>query len=91
MKQFIQIKCPRCGKSDLVKNGHSESGAQRYLCNSCKKSFQTNYAYNACRPGVKEQIVEQTLNGGGVRDTARNLGISRTAVLADLKKKSRRK
>ena len=46
MKQYSKITCPQCNKDDLVKNGHSENGTQRYRCKSCKKSFQLDYTYN---------------------------------------------
>ena len=78
MKQYIKINCPYCHGDDLVKNGHSENGTQRYHCNNCKKSFQTEYTYNAWKAGVKEQIEEQTLNSSGVRDIGRNLKISKS-------------
>ncbi|WP_321415153.1 IS1 family transposase [uncultured Desulfobacter sp.] len=85
------MKCPRCGKDDLMKNGHSKNGAQRYLCKNCKKCFQLDYSYNAWRPGGKEQIEKQTLNSSGVRDISRNLGIAKGTVISELKKKRRRK
>ena len=87
MKQYIEITCRCCGAGDLVKNGRSENGTQRYLCNECGGSFQHEYTYNAWKPGVKERIETQTLNGGGVRDTGRNLGISKNTVISELKKK----
>jgi transposase-like protein len=87
MKQYIRIICRHCGSDDLVKNGHSENGTQRYRCNHCKKNFQTDYSYNARRPGTKEQIEKQTLNSSGVRDISRNLGISKNTVISELKKK----
>ncbi|MCI5130852.1 MAG: IS1 family transposase [Candidatus Electrothrix sp. EH2] len=40
MKQYIEIRCRHCGADDLVKNGRSENGTQRYRCNECGKSFQ---------------------------------------------------
>lgn len=87
MKQFVQIHCPSCHGDDLVKNGHSENGTQRYRCKQCRRSFQWDYRYKAWAPGVKEQIAEQTLNGSGVRDISRNLGIAKQTVSAELKKK----
>ena len=87
MKQFVQICCPSCESDDLVKNGHSENGTQRYRCKQCRRSFQWDYRYKAWEPGIKEQITEQTLNGSGVRDISRNLGIAKQTVSAELKKK----
>lgn len=87
MKQYNKIICRHCGSDDLVKNGHSENQTQRYRCKHCKKSFQTEYSYNAWNPGVKEQIEIQTLNSSGVRDISRNLEISKNTVISELKKK----
>lgn len=87
MKQYIEIRCRYCGADDLVKNGRSENGTQRYRCNACGKSFQHQYAYNAWKPGVKNQIEQQTLNSSGIRDISRNLNISRNTVISELKKK----
>ncbi len=87
MKQYIQLYCPYCHGDDLVKNGHSENGTQRYVCKSCRRSFQPEYTYQAWIPEVREQIETQTLNGSGIRDISRNLGISKTTVMAELKKK----
>ncbi|WP_369692235.1 IS1-like element transposase [Desulfonema ishimotonii] len=43
---------------------------------------------NAWKPGVKEQIEVQTLNSSGVRDISRNIGISKSTVISELKKNS---
>ncbi|MCW5201298.1 IS1 family transposase, partial [Desulfobulbus sp. F4] len=43
----MEIKCRHCGAEDLVKNGLSGNGTQRYRCNKCVKSFQHDYTYNA--------------------------------------------
>ena len=87
MHHYQQILCPSCNQGDIVKNGHSENGTQRYRCKSCKKSFQLSYSYNAWQPGIKEKIEEQTLNSSGVRDISRNLKINKNTVSAHLKKK----
>jgi transposase-like protein len=86
MLHHLSIKCIHCEDSNLVKNGHSENGTQRWRCNACKKSFQLDYRYNAHKPGVKAQISELTLNSSGVRDIGRILKISKNTVLAELKK-----
>ncbi|WP_417914327.1 transposase-like zinc-binding domain-containing protein [Candidatus Electronema sp. JM] len=87
MKQYIEISCRHCGADDLVKNGRSENGTQRYRCNKCGKSFQHEYTYNAWKLGVKEQTEKQTLNSYGVRDISRNIDISKDTVISELRKK----
>ena len=87
MKQYQEIPCPQCGLTDLVKNGHSENGTQRYRCKSCKKSFQQEYSYQAWTPGMKDKIDDQIVNSAGVRDTARILKINKNTVISHLKKR----
>lgn len=94
MEHFTNITCPHCDCKDVCKNGHRKNGTQRWRCNNnsiCGRSFQMNYTYNAHKLGVKEQILEQTLNSSGVRDVARNLHIAKGTVIADLKKKNQPK
>lgn len=91
MKQYQEINCPACKKTDLVKNGHSGNGTQRYRCKGCKKSFQQAYSYLAWEPGMKDKIDKQILNSSGIRDTARVLKINKNTVISHLKKKSHNK
>ena len=91
MKHYHIIRCTFCGSEDLVKNGHSENETQRWRCNSCKKSFQLSYKYKAWEPGVKEQIMELTLNSSGVRDISRTLHINKNTVISELKKNASNK
>ena len=55
------------------------------------KTFQIEYAYNACVPGVREKIIDMAMNGSGVRDTGRVLGISKDTVTSILKKRKKRR
>jgi len=84
------ITCIHCNGSDLVRNGHSENGTQRWRCHQCKKSFQLIYRYNAHKPGVKEQITVLILNSSGVRDISRSLKINKNTVISELKKNFKR-
>ncbi|MES2207768.1 MAG: IS1-like element transposase [Pseudomonadota bacterium] len=49
-------------------------------------SFQLDYLYEANKLGVAEKIVDTALNGSGIWDTRRVLGVSATTVIAYLKK-----
>jgi transposase-like protein len=89
MIHYQTIHCFHCQSTDLQKNGKSPEGTQRWYCKVCKKYFRLEYQYNACKPEVKAQITEMTLNGSGVRDIGRVLGISKDTVCSDLKKNSK--
>ena len=86
MLHYHELHCVHCSNNDLVKNGKSPNGTQRWRCNKCKKSFRFVYRYNACKPGVKATVIEMTLNGSGVRDIGRVLKISKDTVCFVLKK-----
>jgi transposase-like protein len=70
----------------LQKNGRRPSGIQYWHCKACRKSFQLEYRYNACKQGVKEQITELTMNSSGVCDISRILRINKNTVISELKK-----
>ena len=55
----------------------------------CGRTFLRSYAYPGCLPTVKQQIVEMTLNGSGIRDIARVLQVGPNTVLKELKKSVR--
>ncbi len=90
MMVFISVDCPQCGTDQVVKRGKTSNGKQRYLCQNpdCDcKTFILDMEYKGRLPEVKEQIVEMALNGSGVRDTARVLGVSTRTVVNELKKR----
>ena len=76
-----EISCPHCSMTDLQQNGKSITGIQRWRCKGCNKYFQREYRYNAYIPGIKEKIIDMTLNGSGVRDTGRVLKINKNTVV----------
>ncbi|WP_211830753.1 IS1 family transposase [Kistimonas asteriae] len=84
----IDVVCPHCESMDgVVKNGKADSGLQRYLC---KCSFQLDFVYNANKAGTHERIKDMAMNGLGVRDMDRVLGISPTIIISHLKNWCRR-
>ncbi|MEZ5452561.1 MAG: IS1 family transposase [Thiothrix sp.] len=82
----IQVKCSSCQGELVYRHGKARSGIQRYRCRDCRHCFQLDYLYEANKPGVVEKISDMAMNGSGVRDTGRVLGISVTTVIAHLKK-----
>ena len=92
------IACKHCGQTQQVKPhrrtgyGTTRAGTQRYRCFDCGRTapadrFVKTYTHKARDPLVKAQIIQLGLNGSGVRDTARVLGINRNTVSSHFKKK----
>src|SRR6266849_1082412 len=87
---FVQVQCPDCQSAVVVQYGKQANGTQRYRCNNpdCPRIiFLLQYQDKGRLPAVKQQIVDMTLNGSGVRDIVRVLRVSSATVINVLKKK----
>jgi transposase-like protein len=92
MTVWIAVKCPYCQSTNVVKNGKSKQGKQRYRCQNTeclRSSFILDYTNYGYKPEVKQTIGAMVTNGSGIRDTARVLKISASTVMSELKKKNR--
>jgi len=79
-----------CQSIDVSRYGKQPNGEQRYRCHNreCPRTiFLLHYHDKGRLPAVKQQIVDMTLNGSGVRDIVRVLGVSSATVIDVLKKK----
>lgn len=87
---LTEVICPACKSNEVVKFGLNRQGKQRYQCHNanCKRNtFILDYFNKGYLVETKNQIIEMTLNGSGIRDISRALGISMNTVLSELKKK----
>ena len=82
----VKIKCIHCESEEVVKMGYQKNGTPRCKCKDCGKTFQLYYVNNGAKPETKKMIVKMSINGSGIRDTARVLGISKDTVMSVLKK-----
>ena len=88
---LISLTCPTCHETDVVKYGQTSDGKQRFYCQNTqcpRQIFLQDYVYQGTLPEVKRQMVDMTMNGSGIRDTARVLHVSPTTVIATLKKRT---
>src|SRR3989442_404045 len=88
---LISVLCPHCHSHQVIKGGKTKAGQQRYKWQNtaCPRyNFQLDLLYKGRTPAIKEQIVDMSLNGSGIRDTARVLKISPTTVINTLKKRA---
>ena len=86
------VRCPHCQSQVVVRYGKTSNGKERFRCSQsaqCGRTFLRSYAYPGCLPAVKQQIVEMTLNGSGIRDIVRVLQVGPNTVLKELKKSGR--
>ncbi|SFF07992.1 IS1-like element transposase [Spirosoma endophyticum] len=82
------VVCKHCGQTKQVKRYETtRTGIQRYRCYDCGRTFVWTYTHKARDPLIKAQITQMALNGSGVRDTARVLGVNRNTVSNQFKKK----
>ena len=90
MTVLIAVTCPSCHSKNVVRNGKTPHGKQRYLCRNeeCPRcTFIKDYTNQGYKPEVKRKIVDMSVNGSGVRDTARVLQVSTDTVIKELKKR----
>jgi len=50
-----------------------------------------DYKYNGCKAGIDEAVVKLLINGCGINDVTRILGIGKNCVKKALKKSSKNK
>ena len=62
----MSIHCKYCGNR-CIKNGMEKNGKQRYKCNSCKKSQQSDYRYHAYDQNLNQNIIALTKEGVGIK------------------------
>ena len=87
---LMPVCCLYCQSNQVTKRGKTKTAKQRYRCHHpdcAHQSFLLDPAYKGRLPEIKQQVMERSLNGSGVRDTARVLPISTATVIQELKKK----
>lgn len=96
----VDVKCPFCAQTASVKKyGPGSAGHQHYRCQVCCRSFQVDYEYRACQPGMKEQVVDLAMYTAGIRNPqgwpsipgAARYGCMNTVRAAAMKLTSRKK
>ena len=81
---FVPVQCPQCHTTDVVQYGKQVNGTQRYRCDNsdCPRTiYLVQYHDEGWLPAVKQQTLDMTLNGSGVRDIVRVLDVSAATVI----------
>lgn len=79
-----------CGQADQMNlDGEGYARHQRCRCMN-NKELPTEYAYETYKVGVKDQIVDMTMNGSSVRGTMRVVKVGINTVIRTLKSSHRK-
>jgi transposase-like protein len=88
---FRQLHCPCCQNLDVIKQGMTAQGKQRYRGKHRRctgQTFLVEYSHHGRRPEVKQHMLEMTMHGRGIRDMARVLPLSSTSVIDTLNQRT---
>ena len=80
---LVHAQCPSRQSSDVMKYGKQANGTQRCQCNNpncARRIFLLQYHDKERVPAIKQQVVDMALNGSGMRDIVRGLGVSSTTI-----------
>ena len=78
--------CRRCNSVNIVKNGHTNAGKQKYFCNACHggRTLDTKQYYSEPE---KDKIIQAYNERMSLRGTSRIFGVAVSTILRWLKKK----
>lgn len=83
------MECKNCKGTDCIKKVIRKE-KQKYYCRTCKKYFQSVYAYRKCTTEDEEMIVRLTTEGVGICGISRITEVSKGNIINKIKVISRR-
>jgi transposase-like protein len=73
--------CKGCGSKELIKNGKTPEGSQRYKCKSCLGTFRSGDKRLKYSLSVRIKVIKMYLEGVGIRSIERLEGISNPLII----------
>ncbi len=86
----ITLTCCHCGSENLVRNGFTRNGKQRYQCQDCHRSSRDNPQPNGYPEAERERILAAYHERSSLRGLTRSFGVARNTVTSWLKKSTPR-
>jgi transposase-like protein len=83
---IIVLTCPYCESKNVVRNGHSPNGKQKYLCKDCQRQTRENPTARGYSEEEKESILKAYEERSSLRGLKRTLGVERNTVSKWIKK-----
>jgi len=72
-----KMRCSHCNNLEIVKNGSTGSGKQKYKCKSCNRQFVQNPQSNKIPEETKQLIDKLLLEKISLAGIARNTQVSK--------------
>ncbi len=85
----IQITCRHCASGNIVRNGMTSNGKQRFLCKDCGRNSREGPQPNGYTGERREEIPGAYQERSSPRGLSRTFGVSRDTVAGRLKKSPR--
>lgn len=79
------LRCHHCQSEDLVRNGHTAKGKQKYLCRACGRQSRDDPQSNAYSAKRRQEILSTYQEGSSLRSISRIFGVSRNTITAWIK------
>jgi transposase-like protein len=83
----VVVSCSHCQSTQIVRNGATADGRQRYLCHDCGRRSTADPRPNGYTPEQRELILRAYQERSSLRGLSRPFGVSRHTVTSWLPKK----
>jgi len=74
------MQCPRCGSTDIRKNGQKK-GKQNHICCDCRRQFIDVYEPKGYPEEIKRECLEMYVNGMGFRAIEQVKKVHHTTII----------
>ncbi len=86
----IKLRCRHCDSENIVRNGLTTNGKQRFLCYDCGRRSRENPQPNGYSEAERAEILRAYEERSSLRGLSRTFGVSRNTVSGWLKKRQPR-
>jgi transposase-like protein len=86
----IKLRCRHCDSENIVRNGLTTNGKQRFLCSDCGRRSRENPQPNGYTAAEREEILRAYEERSSLRGLSRTFGVARNTVSSWLKKRPTR-
>lgn len=84
---MVNLKCYHCQGENLVRNGKTHNGKQRYRCYDCGQMSRDNPQPTGYTPQERARILRAYEERSSLRGLTRTFGVARNTVTRWLREK----